>query len=64
MGEANWARSPFSNPLNSSPPSLETIYWDRCEAEFWSLPKQEYSSVDNRKKEKIHKGQIDPVAIP
>lgn len=25
MGEINWARSPFSDPLNSSPPSLEAI---------------------------------------
>ena len=25
MGEINWARSPFTDPLNSSPPSLEAI---------------------------------------
>lgn len=29
MGEINWARSPFSDSLNSSSPSLEAIGWNR-----------------------------------
>lgn len=35
--EMNSATSPFADQLKFLPPSLETIYWDRCEPEFWSI---------------------------
>ena len=61
-GRNKLERFPFLDSLNFSPSSLETIYWDRCEAEFWSLHKQgKLLSGQQTEREAIYKDQINLV---